>query len=48
MRPTDWVERLQWLAARFPELGKGADFAALSVADLYGLYRFLSRAVVGA
>ena len=41
------MERLQWLAARFPECGIGQDLAALSAADLYGLYRFLSRAADG-
>lgn len=43
MRPAAWLERLQCLAARLPELGIGADLAALSAADLWGLYRFLSR-----
>ena len=47
MRPAAWIERLQWLAARFPELGVGSDLAALPAADLYGLYRFLSRAADG-
>lgn len=48
MRPADWLERLQCLAARLPELGMGADLAALSAADLWGLYRFLSRMADGA
>jgi hypothetical protein len=43
MTPAAWPERLQWLVARFPELGVGADLAELSAADLWGLYRFLSR-----
>ena len=38
-----WLDRLQCLIARLPELGIGADLAALSAADLWGLYRFLSR-----
>ena len=48
MRPPTWLERLQWLAARFPEYGIGADIFALSVADAWGLYRFLARIAVGA
>ena len=48
MRPAAWLERLQCLAARFPELGMGADLAALTAADLWGLYRFLSRVADGA
>ena len=47
MRPATWLERLQWLALRFPEFGIGPDLAALSAADLWGLYRFLSRAADG-
>jgi hypothetical protein len=42
-----WVDRLQCLAIRFPELGIGADLAGLSAADLWGLYRFLSRLANG-
>lgn len=48
MRPATWLERLPWLAARFPECGLGADLAALSAADLWGLYLFLSRIADGA
>ena len=48
MRPAAWPERLQWLVARFSEFGIATDLAALPVAELYGLYRFLSRAVEGA
>ncbi len=48
MRPAVRLERLQCLAARFPELGMSADLAALSAADLWGLYRFLSRIADGA
>ena len=48
MTAATWLERLQWLAARLPEFGIGPDLAALSAADLYGLYRFLSRAADGA
>lgn len=42
------MERLQWLAARLSEFGVAPDLAALSAADLYGLYRYLSRAADGA
>lgn len=37
------LERAQALAMPFPWLGMGPDLAALSVADLWGLYRFLRR-----
>lgn len=43
MRPGAWIERLQSLAARFPELGFTPDLATLSAADLWGVYRFPSR-----
>lgn len=47
MRPAAWLDRLRCLAMRFPELGVGADLAALSAADLWGVYRFLSRVADG-
>ena len=47
MRPAAWLDRLQCLAMRFPEYGIGADLAALSAADLWGLYRFLGRIADG-
>lgn len=37
------LERVQALAARLSWLGVGPDLAALSLADLWGLYRFLQR-----
>lgn len=43
MRPAGWLERLQSLAARFSDLGIASDLPALPEADLWGLYRFLSR-----
>lgn len=46
--PAAWMERLYSLAARFPQLGIGGDLAALPAADLWGLYRFLSRIADGA
>lgn len=35
--------RTQELAARLSWLGIGPDLAALSLADLWGVYRYLSR-----
>ncbi len=43
MTPPDWLERLQWLAARFPQAGMSPDLAGLSLADLWAVYRFLCR-----
>lgn len=37
------LERKQCLAARFPWLGLYPDLAALSLAELWGVYRFLRR-----
>lgn len=48
MRPPARLERLLWLAARFPKYGVGADVFALSVADAWDLYRFLARVADGA
>ncbi len=48
MRPAGWLERLECLVAHFPELCLGTDLAAFSVAELWGLYRFLSRIADGA
>jgi hypothetical protein len=47
MKPDDWLERLQSLSARFSYLGIGADLAALSTIDAWGLYLFLSRLADG-
>ena len=43
MTPPDWLERLQCLAARFPQYGLGSDLAGLALADLWGVYRFLQH-----
>jgi hypothetical protein len=43
MNSETWIERLQTLSARFSHLGIGADIAALSTIELWGVYRFLSR-----
>lgn len=42
-----WLERLQMLSARFSHLGMGDDLAALSIIELWGVYRFLSRLADG-
>jgi hypothetical protein len=43
MNNLDWMERLQCLSVRFSHLGIGADLAALSVVEAWGLYRYLLR-----
>ena len=43
MHNLDWINRLQTLCNRFSCLGMGADLAALSIIELWGLYRFLLR-----
>jgi len=48
MRAPAWLERLQCLAARFPELGIGPELAALSMAEAWGVYLFLARLADGA
>jgi hypothetical protein len=37
-----WLTDLQALAARFSGLGIGPDLAALTLAEVWGLYRFLT------
>ncbi len=37
------LERAQTLTARLSWLGVSPDLAALSMADLWGIYRFLQR-----
>lgn len=41
------LERVQTLVARLSSLGIGPDLAALSLADLWGIYRFLQRMAEG-
>lgn len=43
----DLIDKLQMLAARFGHLGLTPDLAAMSVADLMGLYRYLDRLANG-
>ena len=40
---SDWLESLKSLVERFPGYGIDDDLAALALADLWGLYRFLAR-----
>jgi len=47
MNNLDWLDRLQCLSARFSHLGIGADIAALSIVEAWGLYLFLSRLADG-
>ena len=47
MHNLDWMNRLQTLCERFSYLGMGADLAALSIIELWGLYLFLSRLADG-
>lgn len=47
MNNMSWLERLHMLCNRFAHLGMGADLAALSVIEAWGLYRFLSRLADG-
>ncbi len=42
-----WLEDLQSLAARCTGLGIGPDLAALTLAEAWGLYRFLARMAGG-
>ena len=42
-----WQERLQMLSVRYSHLGIGADMAALSIVEAWGLYLFLSRLADG-
>jgi len=37
------LERVQTLAVRLSHLGLGPDLAALTLAELWGVYRFLQR-----
>ena len=47
MHSETWMERLQCLTVRFSHLGIGADLAALSLIELWGVYCYLSRLVDG-
>ncbi len=43
-----WLLRLHGLLERFPQYGIGADMAAMSIAELWGVYCFLQRLADGA
>ena len=47
MNSEAWLERLCMLCNRLSHLGIGADLAALSLIEAWGLYLFLSRLVDG-
>ncbi len=47
MSDGSWLEQLEMLLARFSHLGIGADLAALSIVEAWGLYRFLLRLADG-
>ncbi len=46
--PQTWVDRLSTLVARRPEQGLAADIASMSLCELWGTYRHLTRVVEGA
>jgi hypothetical protein len=43
MKPMNWLQDLQGMAARLAHLGVTADLGCLTVAELWGLYLFLQR-----
>lgn len=43
MRNENWLDTLETLLIRFSCLGIGADVAALSIVELWGLYCYLQR-----
>lgn len=47
MNSLDWLERLQCLSVRFLHFGIGADIAALSIFEAWGLYLCLSHLADG-
>ena len=42
-RPATWLDELQSLAVRFSGYGIGPDLAGLTLAQAWGLFRFLRR-----
>jgi hypothetical protein len=42
-QPADWLKELELLAWRFAHLGIGPDLAGMTLAELAGLYAYLSR-----
>lgn len=47
MNGPGWLEDLHALAARFDWMGIGPDLAELTLAEAWGLYRFLTRIAGG-
>ena len=47
MRPPEWRERLQHLVARFPALGLSGDVTALTAAEAWAVFRYLSPLAEG-
>ena len=47
MNDETWLQRSQTLIVRFSALGISGDMAGLSLIELWGLYRFLSRLANG-
>ncbi|WP_292931770.1 hypothetical protein [Noviherbaspirillum sp.] len=43
MNSGTWLDELNGLVARFSGMGIGADIAALSLCELWGIYCFLRR-----
>jgi hypothetical protein len=43
MSSPDWLSELNALLARYADMGIGADAAAMSLTELWGLYCFLRR-----
>ena len=46
-RTAAWLSELESLTVRFGTFGIGPDLASLTLADAWGLYRYLSRVAVG-
>ena len=43
MTPAAWEQALARLISRLPQYGVTADLSAMTSAELWGLYRFLTR-----
>lgn len=41
MNRPDWINELESLALKFPQAGVSADFAALTLAEAWGVLQFL-------
>ncbi len=47
IRHPSWFDELQLLTARFSGFGIGPDLVGLTLADAWGMYRFLQRLACG-